>query len=76
MLIKTYKTYHDKGNQLTAEDVGSFMRLRGFWYGQEKEIHAFNHADHSAQLSRYDSRGKRTFSITDQLRRRRSRAVS
>ena len=67
-IIKRTNNY--KRNQLTAEDVGSFMLFRGKPYGYEKEIHAFDHTDHIAQLSRDHSRGKRTFSIADQFRKR------
>jgi len=42
------KTNNYKRNQLTAEDVGSFMFFRGKSYGLEKKIHTFNHADHIA----------------------------
>ena len=45
-IIKETNNY--KWNQLTAEDVGFFMLFRGIFYGQEKEIHTFNHADHIA----------------------------
>jgi hypothetical protein len=37
-----------KRNQLSAEDVGSFMFFREKFYGQKKEIYALNHADYIA----------------------------
>ena len=57
-------------NQLTAEDVGSFMLFRGKTYGSKKEIFALNHANNIAQFSRDHTRGKRTFGITYKLRKR------
>ena len=66
---------NDKRNQLSAEDVGSFMLFRGKFYGCKKEIYTLNNADHIAQLPCDNSRGKRSFGVVDKLRQRRSCSV-
>ena len=65
-----------KWNQLTVENVGSFMFFRGKSYGQKKENQAFDHADYIAQLSRDDSGGQCVVGITAKFRRWQSSAVS
>ena len=65
-----------KWNQLTVENVGSFMLFRGKSYGQKKEIHAFYHADHIVKLPRDHSHRKWAFGIAGKLCKPRGRAVS